>query len=264
MADADTAGAAYFVTGASRGLGLGICTALAARPPSEVSVVFAAVRTETDALRRLVAGSAGRVQAVSVDVTSESAVRDAAARVGRALEGSSPSRGLDVVVNVAGVMDFVPQGGIENMKDLDSTFTTNVTSVHLVTAALLPLLRRGSLKKIINLSTTLGSIGMAGTFAPSRAPAYKISKAALNMLTVQYALSLGDEGFTVVAISPGWVKTDMGSSHADLDVETSVKATLDIVDRVGAPDTGNFFNIHVPGYENAPELNRYDGGQPPW
>ncbi len=56
----------------------------------------------------------------------------------------------------------------------------------------------------------------------------------------------------------------MGSSRADLDIETSIKATLDIVDRVGASDTGKFFNIHVPAWEDAPGMNQYDGGQPPW
>lgn len=49
----------------------------------------------------------------------------------------------------------------------------------------------------------MGSIGMAAKFKAAPAPSYKISKAALNMLTVQYALALEDEGFTVVAISPG-------------------------------------------------------------
>ncbi|KAK4088073.1 hypothetical protein Purlil1_7552 [Purpureocillium lilacinum] len=251
--------ATYFVTGASRGLGLGICTALVARPATEVSAVFAAVRSETDALKRLIADSSGRVQAVSVDVTSENSVKGAAAKV----EHGLGNKGLDAVVNAAGVMDFVPDG-IEHMNELSSTLTTNVTSVHLVTAALLPLLRRGSRKKIINISSTLGSISMAATFSPSPAPAYKVSKAALNMLTVQYALSLKNEGFTAVVISPGWVKTDMGSSRADLDIETSIKATLDIVDRVGASDTGKFFNIHVPAWEDAPGMNQYDGGQPPW
>ncbi|KAJ6445897.1 emp24/gp25L/p24 family protein [Purpureocillium lavendulum] len=251
--------ASYFVTGASRGLGLGICTALAARPAADVSVVFAAVRTETDALKRLVAGSAGRVQAVSVDVTSESGVQDAAAKVEQSLGG----KGLDVVVNSAGVMPYTADG-IWNMKDLTPTLDTNVTSAHLVTAALLPLLRKGTMKKVVNLSSTLGSIGMAATFHLSPSPAYKISKAALNMLTVQYALSLADEGFTVITISPGWVKTDMGGSRADIDVETSVNATLDIVSRAKTADTGKFFNIHVPGYEDAPGINQYDGGQPPW
>ena len=102
--------ATYFVTGASRGPGLGICTALVARPATEVSAVFAAVRSETDALKRPIADSSGRVQAVSVDVTSENSVKGAAAKV----EHGLGNKGLDAVVNAAGVMDFVPDG-IEHM-----------------------------------------------------------------------------------------------------------------------------------------------------
>lgn len=54
-----------------------------------------------------------------------------------------------------------------------------------------------------NSSTTLGSMGLAGNFAAMPAPAYKITKAAMNMLTVQYAHSFGKEGFTFFSISPG-------------------------------------------------------------
>lgn len=52
-------------------------------------------------------------------------------------------------------------------------------------------------------STTLGSIAMSSVYKQQPTPAYKISKAALNMLTVQYALDLGDAGFTILAVCPG-------------------------------------------------------------
>ncbi|POR36187.1 Putative short chain oxidoreductase [Tolypocladium paradoxum] len=251
--------ASYLVTGASRGLGLGLCAALAAKPAAEVSVVYAAMRTETDALKQLVAKSPGRVELVAMDVTSEPSVGRAAGEVERSLGG----KGLDVVVNAAGVMTVTPDG-IETMSDLDKTLNTNVTSAHLVTSAFLPLLKKGTLKKVVNLSSAHGSIAMAPDFMSSPAPAYKISKAALNMLTAQYAQSLASQGFTVIAISPGWVRTDMGGARGDLDVETSVEATLDVVSRAAASDNGKFLNIHVPGWEKAEGSNQYDGGQLPW
>lgn len=106
--------------------------------------------------------------------------------------------------------------------DLEYTLRTNVSSVHSVTQSFLPLLQKGSLRKIINMSvfkspspllkegrahqtssSGLGSIALAGKYKAEPFPAYNVSKAALNMLTVQYSLSLNDDGFTVIAVSPG-------------------------------------------------------------
>ncbi|KAJ5751962.1 hypothetical protein N7520_008879 [Penicillium odoratum] len=251
--------ASYLITGTSRGIGLKLTELLIAKPASEVSVVFAATRTESDALKQVAAKSAGRVQIVSIDVTSEESVKQAASKVEQSLEG----KGLDVLINNAGIMNFTPTG-IETMTDLESTFTTNVTSAHLVTSAFLPLLKKGNLKKVANISTTLGSLGMASTYSLTPVPAYKISKAALNMLTVQYAQSFADQGFSIFTLSPGWVKTDMGSAYADLTVDQSANATLDIVLRAGKAENGKFFNVLVPGWENAEGINQYDGAQPPW
>ncbi|KAH8423244.1 uncharacterized protein LDX57_001001 [Aspergillus melleus] len=102
--------ATYFVTGASRGLGLGFCTALLAKGPDQVSKVFAAARSETDALKQLMERSSGRLELVHVDVTSEVSVTKAAAQVEQALAGE----GLDVLLNVAGIMPHTP-GGIAAM-----------------------------------------------------------------------------------------------------------------------------------------------------
>ncbi|KAK7219670.1 hypothetical protein V2G26_007673 [Clonostachys chloroleuca] len=161
-------------------------------------------------------------------------------------------------------MSSVALGGIEHMDDLMSLFNVNVMSAHQVTRAYLPLLKKGNTKKIANISTTVGSITMAPTFREIPTPAYKISKAALNMLTVQYALSLADQGFTTIAVSPGWIKTPIGGDNADLDVGTAAKATLDVIVRSSPESNGKFLNIHVPGWENSPGLNQYEGGQPSW
>lgn len=89
---------------------MGFCKALAAKDSSEVSKVFAAARIESDALKRLGESSSGRVQTVIVDITSEESVRKAAAVVEESLAG----KGLDVVINNAGVMPNTP-GGIAAM-----------------------------------------------------------------------------------------------------------------------------------------------------
>ncbi|CAI6242860.1 unnamed protein product [Periconia digitata] len=247
----------YFVTGSSRGIGLALAGLLASKP--DISKVFASARSETDSVKKLVSESNGKVTFVKLDVTSADSIKEAASQVGKALDGT----GLDVLINNAGVMPFTPNG-LETMNDLDEVFKINVTSVHNTTAAFLPLLKKGNLKKVINVSTTLGSIAKAQDFAVMPAPAYKITKAALNMLTVQYALSFAKEGFTFVALTPGWIKTDLGGSHADLSIEQGVNGVYDVVVRVNKEDNGKFFNIHVPGWENADGPNQYDGKEVSW
>lgn len=81
---------------------------------------------------------------------------------------------------------------------------SNVIGVRNVTRAMLPLLRSSQEKKVINISSALGSIGLtnAFSFSPSCA-AYKVSKAALNMLTRQWAVSFKEDGIIVLSVSPG-------------------------------------------------------------
>ncbi|KAL1620767.1 hypothetical protein SLS56_009537 [Neofusicoccum ribis] len=236
--------ASYLITGSSRGIGLAVAALLASKPSSEVSKVFASARSNTDSLREIIAEYAGRVEYVQLDVTSEESVKEAARQVEKSLDG----RGLDVLINNAGIMS--KGTSVDKMEDLEKVFSINVTGVQYVSTAFLPLLRKGSLKKVINI------------FHP--VPAYMVSKAALNMLTVQWSLTLESEGFTVVALSPGWIKTDLGGSYADLTIEQGSTATLDIILRVTAEDTGKFFNVHVAGWEKAEGINQYDGKCPPW
>lgn len=98
--------ASYLVTGTSRGIGLTLANILASKPASEVSTVYAAARTETDELKRLVAKSNGRVQIVGIDVTSKDSARKAASQVEQALGGKS----LDVLINNVGIMNYTPDG----------------------------------------------------------------------------------------------------------------------------------------------------------
>jgi NAD(P)-dependent dehydrogenase (short-subunit alcohol dehydrogenase family) len=88
--------------------------------------------------------------------------------------------------------------------DLEVVLNSNVIGVRNVTRALLPLLRNSQEKKVINISSALGSLSLtqAFSFSPSCA-AYKVSKAALNMLTTQWAVSFKGDGIIVLSISPG-------------------------------------------------------------
>lgn len=88
-------------------------------------------------------------------------------------------------------------------RNLESSFAVNVLGVHHVTQAFFPLLQKGNLKKVANISTTLGSIDLVPHLVYFPAPAYKITKAATNPLTVQWALDHEKDGFTFIAICPG-------------------------------------------------------------
>ncbi|KAH7347018.1 short-chain dehydrogenase/reductase SDR [Pyrenochaeta sp. MPI-SDFR-AT-0127] len=256
----------FLVTGASRGIGLSLVTHLASKPISEVSKVFASARSQSDALTNIISKAQGRVEFVELEVASLESVTSASVAVGKSLDG----RGLDVLINNAGVMPYT-SGGIKNMftltpvsrADLDKVLKINVGGVNSVIHAFLPLLRKGDVKKIINVSTTLGSIAMSSIYRQQPTPAYKISKAALNMLTVQYALDLEDAGFTVLAICPGWVRTDLGTDAAHLSVDDSVNSIIDIIKRAGTHQSGKFLTVDVPGtILHGREL--YDGSERPW
>lgn len=99
--------------------------------------------------------------------------------------------------------------------DLEMVLNSNVIGVRNVTRAMLPLLRQSKQKKIINISSALGSIALteAFSFAPPCA-AYKVSKAALNMLTTQWAISFKNDGVIVLSVSPG-VRTPPRSMKCD-------------------------------------------------
>lgn len=136
--------ASYLITGASRGLGLALAGLIASKP--DVSKVFATSRSESDGIKALVAETKGKVEFVLLDVVSQDSAKKAAAQIEQSLAG----KGLDVLINNAGLMHYTTDG-IENMDDLDDTFKSNVTGVHYVTAAFLPLLKKGNLKKVINM-----------------------------------------------------------------------------------------------------------------
>ncbi|KAJ5281984.1 hypothetical protein N7478_007356 [Penicillium angulare] len=252
--------ASYLVTGASRGLGLALVTRLAALPTTEVGKIIATARSDNSPkLKELIDTSSGRVELVKLNVSDQKSVSEVAGEVERVLQG----KGLDFLINNAGVMDYSPTG-VEGMDKLNELFQTNVAGVHMVTRALLPLLRNGNKKTVINISSTVGSFALIENYRQSPTPAYKVTKAALNMLTLQYAQTFETEGFTVVAISPGWLRTDAGTERADLPVEVGAEKTVDIIQSTGPHQNGKFLNIHVAGWENAPGANQYPGGESGW
>ncbi|KAI1370471.1 NAD(P)-binding protein [Hypoxylon crocopeplum] len=188
----------------SRGLGLAFVRQLTSIPTSEVSKVFATARGDSPVLDELAQKSPGRVFFVKLD-------------------------GLDVLINNAGMCEYASDR-VESMDNLADSFTINVLGVYWVMRTFIPLLQKDTLKKVANISTTLGSIIEARAAVYFPAPAYKISKAAMNALTVQYALDHEKEGLSFMAVFPGWMKPDLsGGDMADLTPEEGAKASLNVI-----------------------------------
>ncbi|KAF1822725.1 NAD(P)-binding protein [Dissoconium aciculare CBS 342.82] len=252
--------ATYLITGGARGLGLALTKHLVALPASQVSKVIVSVRKPSTDLDLVAKSSSGRVNVVQFDVANESSIQKALPAVEAALGG----KGLDVLINNAGIAQYA-ENGTKSMDTLLESLQVNVLGIHWVTRTFLPLLEKGQLKKVANISTTLGSIAFAPTFTWASCPAYKISKAALNSLTVQYSLDHAKDGFTFVAISPGWLKTELGGGDmADLLPEQGAKGTLEIIGRPNSETNGKFVKVFVEGWDNADRLHVYDGKEAPW
>lgn len=137
----------YFITGAGRGLGLALVSQLSKLPPTEVSVIFAGIRAKRSAeLQALVDGSAQRIIPINVNITESASVKEAAAEVEKRLGG----KGLDVLINNAGVNPAALEG-IQKMDNLRYALEVNVEAVQEVTAAFVPLLRKGTGKQVVNM-----------------------------------------------------------------------------------------------------------------
>ncbi|KAG9254984.1 uncharacterized protein F5Z01DRAFT_63639 [Emericellopsis atlantica] len=244
----------YLITGASRGLGLAMVQALVSQPANQVTKIFAAYRTKTDGITELSSSHNGRVVPVRMDVTSPDEIRAAVTEVERALEGQP----LDVLINNAGAAPTTP-GGIVEMNDLTATLDLNLVGVQRVTQSFMPLLEKSAVKKIVNISSTMGCFAYQEYLAQVKTPAYKVSKAALNMLTLLWAQEYGPKGYVIAGLSPGYVKTDLSGDAADLEVSEAIPAIMKAIEGMSPDDNGRLLDIKLPGWEP-----RYLGGPQPW
>ncbi|EPB87850.1 hypothetical protein HMPREF1544_05379 [Mucor circinelloides 1006PhL] len=229
----------YVVTGASRGLGLEFVNQLAAKG----NTVIACARNPGSAagLQKLVDNK--HVFAVKMDTTSLESIKSAAEEVAK-----YAPQGIDVLINNAGIggeKATKPEDLFES--DLNNIFQTNVVGVSNVTKVFLPLLqKRGKdhVKKIVNISSILGSIELINQIAPTGGqPSYNISKAALNMYTKMLANNLAKDNFIVYSSHPGWVATDLGGEKAPVQAVDSIRGQLAKLENATAKDNGGFFDF---------------------
>jgi NAD(P)-dependent dehydrogenase (short-subunit alcohol dehydrogenase family) len=216
------------ITGANRGIGLETARQLG---KSGITVVVAArtlkAAKETAATLQ---GEGIDVFPVQLDVTKEDD-RKSAAKVVAEKYGK-----LDILINNAGVGAedgmFVLKAAETTEAELQKVFGTNVFSVIAVTREFLPLLKKSPAGRIVNLSSILGSLTLHADpnspIASVKTFAYDASKTALNAFTVHLAAELKDTNIKVNSAHPGWVKTEMGTDQAPMEIVDGAKTSVQL------------------------------------
>ena len=203
------------ITGANRGIGL----EFARRYSADGWEVIATARHSSPELDSL------GVRVDALDLADAEAV----AAFPKKIDGT-----LDLFIANAGTNHPMDTNGPQNARDWQAMMMINAIAPYQLATALLPKMRSGG--KAVAISSGMGSIGdNGGGWVP-----YRTSKAALNMAWSCLALEAKSRGVTAVVLSPGWVKTRMGGSGAQITAEESVRDMRALIDRLSIDDTGRF------------------------
>ncbi|MFN8130938.1 MAG: SDR family oxidoreductase [Solirubrobacteraceae bacterium] len=223
------------VSGGNRGLGLEIVRQLAAQGHR---VIMGA--------RDVAAGEAARTGLVSAAAHVEVRPLDVAdpASIAAFAESLAADPGaLDSLVNNAGVaIDAGVPGADPDFAAMQRTLDVNLLGAWRLTAALVPLLRASGHGRIVSLSSGMGQLAEMG----SGSPAYRVSKAGLNVMTRILANELRGDGVLVNAACPGWVRTDMGGSGASREVPEGADTPVWLATLPDDGPTGGFFRDREP------------------
>ncbi len=220
-----------FISGANRGIGYELTQQL-----SKQSYKIIAGYRDVNRSERLLdeARKDSDIFPCKVDVTDENDLSELYRYI------STEFGQLDILINNAGINENRSLKTDElKWSDIAHHFNVNVGGAFLSTKYLYPLIKAGNSKKIINISSKLGSIKLSsGGSIP-----YNVSKTGLNMLTKQQAIEYGTDGVTVISLSPGWVRTDMGGSFAPMSVQESATRILQVIETISLSQSGQFFDI---------------------
>ena len=207
------------IIGASRGIGLEF-----ARQYREVGWRVIATARDDAGLERL---SDLGCQTLRLDVAEPASV----SALAWALDGEQ----LDLAIYVAGVMQREGANTPPTQPDFDRLMRTNVLGAMQALPQVAPLLKPACTMAFI--SSQMASMASANS---SYGWVYRASKAALNMAV--HAAQADYPDCVLLALSPGWVQTDMGGAAATLTIEQSVPAMVKMIDGLGAADNGRFLN----------------------
>ncbi len=229
------------ITGANKGIGF----ATARQLLEKGFFVFIGSRDAekgAEALRKLQAEGFTHADAVQLDVTDPVSVRSARAEIGK------KAAVLDVLINNAGI-----NGGSSPYTVLEArgheylgAFTTNLLGTANVTQAFIDLLKRSPEPRIVNVSTSVGSLALQSdpewpAYHYAKYGVYAVSKAALNMYTIQLAYELRDTNVKVNAVCPGLTQTDFTFFRGG-EVHTAASRIIRYVLIDNDGPTGKFFS----------------------
>ena len=238
-------GKVALITGANKGLGFemarqlgkeGVTVVIGARDPQSGEAAAAKLRADgIDA------------HFLKLDVTNPADHAAAAAFL------EDKFGGLDILINNAGI-SAEPLGtgkaGTPSSEALRRTFDTNFFAPVALTQAVLPLLRKSDAGRIVNMSSALGSQTLhadpASPIYNFKALAYDSSKAALNSFTIHLAWELKDTNIKVNSAHPGWVKTDMGTDAAPMELPEGGKTGVALALLPEDGPTGGYFHLGKP------------------
>lgn len=226
------------ITGANRGLGL----ALAQHYTRRGCDVIAGCRKPADAGELAATGA----EVHELDLADDASLTAFAEHVG--------GRRVDVLVNNAGIdaRALGADDGARGALVVTPEQFLGVINVNVVGPLRMVQLLADNLRaargKVANISSQVGSFEVAKRIG--RDAAYSSSKAALNMVTVKQSQALAADGVVVLALHPGWVRTDMGGGGADVDPADSAAGVAAVIDAATVDDNGSFF--------------RWDGTIHPW
>jgi len=202
------------LTGASRGIGREAVELFSAHGAEVIGIA-----RDEEKLREL-AARFPNLQTLTGDITD----RGLGARVASAVE--QRWGGFDVLINNAAIQNFNAGFHDEPLDTLEKNLLTNVLSVHWLTHALLPLLLAGNEPRIINVSSGAGKLDVLKS--EPNMPAYRLSKFALNGLSILYAGDLKGK-VAVNALDPGWLKTDLGGPNAPGEPVDGARRLLELL-----------------------------------
>ena len=225
------------VTGFNRGIGFEIAKQLALK---KIQVVLTS-RNPTNgeaALRKLARDGAKKVVFMQLDVSNQVSVD------GLSNEVEKTFGRLDILVNNAGILidrdDVVASNA--DLEIVKATLETNLIGAWRMCKAFIPLMKKNGYGRIVNVSSGAGEFEYMAT-SGGYWPAYSVSKASLNALTVMLASELRGTNILVNAVCPGWVRTDMGGSNAPRSVEEGAATPVWLATLPeGGPTGHNFYD----------------------
>jgi len=223
------------VTGANRGIGLEVCRQLA-RQRLRV-ILCGRDRAKADAAARGLARAGLDIVVAALDVTSSDSIHAVAKDIEQRFHG------IDVLVNNAAVL--LAENTDVLAIDADTyraTFETNVFGAIALSRAFVPGMVGRRYGRVVNVSSMAGQLATMGTYAP----AYSMSKAALNAFTRQLAAATAGTGVLVNAACPGWVRTEMGGRNAPRTVEEGADTIVWLATLPPDGPSGGFFSDRGP------------------